>query len=118
MLRSRTESRARRWLFLLEERERVRIVTFEGSEEYDRTEIDEALEQSGVELRLDTRIGPRVVRRTEGLLREMYAEKGYQFADVSHEITPVAGGPKIRAADVSHRSGTEGPGGRYLVRRK
>ena len=82
-------------LFLLEERERVRIVTFEGSEEYDRTEIDEALQQSGIELRLDTRIGPRVVRRTEGLLREMYAEKGYQFADVSHEITPVAGGPKI-----------------------
>jgi len=82
-------------LFLLEERERVRIVTFEGSDEYDRTEIDEALEQSGIELRLDTRIGPRLVRRTEGLLREMYAEKGYQFAEVSHEITSVAGGPKV-----------------------
>ena len=82
-------------LFLLEERERVRIVTFEGSDEYDRTEIDEAMEQSGIELRLDTRIGPRLVRRTEGLLREMYAEKGYQFAEVSHEITAVAGGPKV-----------------------
>ena len=82
-------------VFLLEERERVRIVTFEGSDEYDRTEIDEALQQSGIELRLDTRIGPRVIRQTEGLLREMYGEKGYQFAEVSHEVTAVAGGPKI-----------------------
>jgi outer membrane protein insertion porin family len=25
----------------------------------------------------------------------MYSEKGYQFAEVSHEITPIAGGPKV-----------------------
>ena len=81
--------------FLMEERERVRIVTFEGSDEYDRGEIDEALSLSGIELRLDSRIGPGVVRSTEGVLREMYAEKGYQFAEVSHEIIPVAGGPKV-----------------------
>ena len=82
-------------VFLMEERERVRIVTFEGSDEYDRTEIDEALEMSGIALRLDSRIGPGVVRSTEGVLRQMLAEKGYQFAEVSHEITPVAGGPKV-----------------------
>ena len=82
-------------LFLMEERERVRIVTFEGADEYNRTEIDEALGLSGIELRLDSRIGPGVVRSTEGLLRQMYAEKGYQFAEVSHEITSVAGGPKV-----------------------
>ena len=82
-------------VFLMEERERVRIVTFGGADEYNRTEIDEALAVSGIELRLDSRIGPGVVRSTEGLLRQMYAEKGYQFAEVTHEITPVAGGPKI-----------------------
>ena len=85
----------KRAVFRMEERERVRIVTFEGSDEFDRSEIDDALNQTGIELRLDSRIGPRIVRRTEGLLREMFAEKGYQFAEVSHEITPVAGGPKI-----------------------
>ena len=85
----------RRALFLMEERERVRIVNFEGSEEYDRAEIDDAMESVGIELRLDSRIGPGVIRRTEGLLREMWAEKGFQFAEVTHEITPLAGGPKV-----------------------
>ena len=85
----------RRAVFLLEERERVRIVNFEGSEEYDRAEIDEAMESVGIELRLDSRIGPGVIRRTEGLLREMWAEKGFQFAEVTHEITALAGGPRV-----------------------
>ena len=86
---------AKRVVFLMEERERVRITTFEGSDEYDQTEINDALEQAGIELRADSRIGPGVVGQTEGLLREMYAEKGYQFAEVSHEITAMAGGPKV-----------------------
>ena len=85
----------KRALFLLEERERVRIVTFEGSDEFDRAEIDSALETANIELRLDSRIGPGIVRQTEGVLREMFAEKGYQFAEISHEITAVAGGPKV-----------------------
>ena len=85
----------KRVLFLMEERERVRIVTFDGSEVFDRTEIDEALQIGGIELRLDTRIAPGVIRRTENVLRMMFGEKGYQFAEVSHEITPLAGGPKV-----------------------
>ena len=86
---------AKRAIFLMEERERVRIVDFVGSDEFDRTEIDEAMVDNGIELRLDTRIGPGVIRRTEGLLRAMFAEKGFQFAEVSHEVTPLAGGPKV-----------------------
>ena len=85
----------RRAIFVMEERERVRIVNFEGSEEYDRAEIDQAMDSVGIELRLDSRIGPGVIRRTEGLLREMWAEKGFQFAEVTHEITPMAGGPRV-----------------------
>ena len=85
----------KRAVFRMDERERVRIVNWEGGDEYDETEILEALEQSGIELRLDSRIGPSVVRQTEALLREMYAEKGYQFAEVSHEIIPMASGPKL-----------------------
>ena len=85
----------KRVIFLLEERERVRTVRFEGASAYDRGEIDEALESTGVELRMDTRIGQGVIRRVEEVLRQMYAEKGFQFADISHEMTPMAGGPKI-----------------------
>ncbi len=82
-------------IFLMEERERVRTVTFEGSDEFDRSEINEAMELSSIELRLDSRIRPGLVQKTEGLLREMFGEKGYQFAEISHEIIPVAGGPKL-----------------------
>ena len=82
-------------LFLMEERERVRIVTFEGSDEFDQSEIDSALDGFGIELRMDSRIGPGLVRQTEGVLRQMFAEKGYQFAEISHEIVEVAGGPKV-----------------------
>ncbi len=85
----------KRAVFRMEERERVRIVSFEGSDEFDTTEINEALDLSGIELRVDSRIGPGVMRQTEGLLREMFAEKGYQFAEISHEITAMAGGPKV-----------------------
>lgn len=85
----------KRAVFLLEERERVRFVSFEGSSQYDRTEIDEAMDQVGIELRLDTRLDPGVIRNTEGLLRSMWGEKGYQFAEVSHETTALPGGPKV-----------------------
>jgi outer membrane protein insertion porin family len=85
----------KRAVFLLEERERVRVVSFEGSTQYDRTEIDEAMDQVGIELRLDTRVDPGVIRNTEGLIRSMWGEKGYQFTEVAHEMTALPGGPKI-----------------------
>ena len=85
----------KRAIILLEERERVRTVRFEGADAYDRGEIDDALDQTGIELRMDTRIGQAVIRNVEEVLRQMYGEKGYQFAQVSHEMEPMAGGPKI-----------------------
>lgn len=85
----------KRAVFLMEERERVRVVSFEGSTQYDRTEIDEAMDQVGIELRLDTRLDPGVIRNTEGLIRSMWGEKGYQFTEVSHETTALPGGPKV-----------------------
>ena len=99
----------KRAVFLLEERERVRIVSWEGSDEFDAAEINEALQLNGVELRLDSRIGPGVVRQTEGLLRQMFAEKGYQFAEISHEITPYLGGSKLVELTFPHGSGAQGP---------
>ena len=85
----------KRAVFRMEELDRVRTVSYEGSDEFDSIEINEALNRVGIELRLDSRIGPGVVRQTEGVLREMFAEEGYQFAEISHEITAMAGGPKV-----------------------
>ncbi len=79
----------------MEERERVKVVTYEGSKKIDRTKIDEKLKEEGIQLRLDSFLDQGTVRRVEGVLRDMMAEKGYQAAQVTHTISPVASGPKL-----------------------
>ena len=48
-----------------------------------------------IELRIDSFADANTIRRIEGVLREMMAEKGFTNADVKHTITSVAGGPKL-----------------------
>ena len=79
----------------MEERERVKVVTYEGTKRIDRTKIEEKLKEAGIALRLDSFLDQGTVRRVESVLRDMMAEKGYQAAEVSHKIEPVAGGPKL-----------------------
>jgi outer membrane protein insertion porin family len=79
----------------MEERERVKVVSYEGTKKIDRTKIDEKLREEGIQLRLDSFLDTGTVRRVESVLRDMMAEQGYQAAQVSHVITPVAGGPKL-----------------------
>src|SRR5687768_4498960 len=80
----------------MEERERVKIVTYEGIKPIgDRAKVDEQLRARSIELRLDSFVDMAVVRRIETVLREMMAEKGFTNAEVKHSITAVAGGPKL-----------------------
>jgi hypothetical protein len=41
---------------------------------------------------LDTFIDPALVRKVEGIVRDMLREKGFQFADVTHEIADMPAG--------------------------
>ena len=84
-----------RVIFNLEERERVKVVDYAGSDELDRGDIEDMLDGTGLRIRLDTFIDLQTVSRIEAALRQMFAEKGYQFAEVSHDVTAVAGGPKL-----------------------
>jgi len=79
----------------MEERERVKIVNYEGTRVIDRTKIDEQLRARGIEMRLDSFVDRGVVRRIEGVLRDMMAEQGFTNAEVKHTVTAVAGGPKL-----------------------
>jgi outer membrane protein insertion porin family len=79
----------------MEERERVKVVSYEGSKKIDRTKIDEKLKEEGIQLRLDSFLDQGIIRRVENVLRDMMAEKGYQAAVVKHSITPVDSGPKL-----------------------
>ena len=84
----------KRVIYNFDERERVKIVTFEGSDEVNRADIDTAMRENGLSIRLDSFLDLEMIRRAKGLLQFMFADKGYQFAKIDHEITELAGGPK------------------------
>ena len=79
----------------MEERQRVKIVDYQGSKRVDSAAIDEKLRAENISLRIDTFIDPSTIRRVAGVVRDLYAEKGYQYAEVKPEIRAVAGGPKL-----------------------
>jgi outer membrane protein insertion porin family len=79
----------------MEERERIKIVDYQGSKQVDRTKIEEKLRERNIEIRLDSFLDEGVIRRVEGVVRGLMAEKGFTNAEVSHKVTPVAGGPKL-----------------------
>ncbi|MGE3955319.1 MAG: outer membrane protein assembly factor BamA [Vicinamibacterales bacterium] len=79
----------------MEERQRVKIVDFVGTKKLETSKIDEKLKENNAQIRLDTFIDPALIRKIEGIIREMMKEKGYQSSEVSHEIKSVEGGPKL-----------------------
>jgi outer membrane protein insertion porin family len=79
----------------MEERQRVKIVDFVGSKKLETSKIDEKLKENSAQIRLDTFIDPALIRKIEGIIRDMMKEKGFQSAEVSHTIQEVPGGPKL-----------------------
>src|SRR4249919_389061 len=79
----------------MEERQRVKIVDYVGSKKIEVSKIDEKLKDANAQIRLDSFIDPALVRKVEGIVRDMLREKGFQFANVTHEIKEVQGGPKL-----------------------
>jgi outer membrane protein insertion porin family len=85
----------KRVVFNLEERQRVKIVDYVGSKKLEQSKIEEKLRDENIQIKIDSFIDPSLIRRVEGLIRDMFAEKGYQFARVDHVVKEVAGGPKL-----------------------
>ncbi len=81
-------------VYNLEERQRVKLVEYTGSKKVERSKIEDKLKEADAVIRLDTFLDPGLVRKVEGIVREMMKEKGFQSAEVSHQITEVAGAPK------------------------
>ena len=82
-------------VYNMEERQRVKIVDYIGSDKVDQSKIEEELRDRGIKINLDSFIDPGIIRRVTGVVRELYAEKGYQFAEVKPEVKEIAGTPKI-----------------------
>ncbi len=85
----------KRVIFHMEERPRVKIVDYNPSDKVDRTKIDEKMKEAGVTLRLDSFLDQGAVRRVEGIVRGLMAEKGHQMADVRGRVEALPGGPKL-----------------------
>ena len=82
-------------IYSMEERQRVKIVDYVGSKRVEQSKIEEELKKKGITIRLDSFIDPGLVRRVAGIVRDLYAEKGYEFAEVKPEVKEVSGGPKL-----------------------
>ncbi|MDR1990338.1 MAG: hypothetical protein LBQ09_08930, partial [Acidobacteriaceae bacterium] len=82
-------------VYHIEERQRVKNVDYVGSKLIERSKIEDKLKENDTGIRLDTFIDPALIRKVEGIVRDMMKEKGFQSADVTHEITPASGGPKL-----------------------
>jgi outer membrane protein insertion porin family len=81
-------------LYNMEERQRVKNVDYIGSKKVDRAKVEEKLKQTNTVIRLDTFIDPALVKKVEAIALDLLKEKGFQSAEVSHEITETSGGPK------------------------
>jgi outer membrane protein insertion porin family len=82
-------------IYNLEERQRVKIVDYVGLKKVDQSKIEEVMKEQGIQIRLDTFIDPEVIRKVKGIVKGLYAEKGHQFAEVTHETKDLPGGPKL-----------------------
>jgi outer membrane protein insertion porin family len=79
----------------MEERQRVKIVDYQGAKHLEQSKIDDKLKEENAEIRLDSFIDPGMVRKVKKVVLDMLAEKGYQFASVTPEIKALPGGPKL-----------------------
>jgi Outer membrane protein/protective antigen OMA87 len=82
-------------VYNMEERQRIKIVDYVGSKKVDQSKIDEELKKRSITIKLDSFIDPGLIRKVSGVVRELYAEKGYEFVEVKPVVKEVAGGPKL-----------------------
>jgi outer membrane protein insertion porin family len=82
-------------IYRMEERQRVKIVDYVGSDALESTKIDEKLRELNTQIRMDTFIDAALVKKVEGIIRDMMKEKGFQYATVKHEVKALEGGPKL-----------------------
>ena len=81
--------------FDIVERERVRIVDYEGSTHLKTSEIDERLRDEHVALRTDAFFDAGEVQRCKEVIRGMLADAGFLDGTVEHRIVPVDGSSKL-----------------------
>lgn len=99
-------------VFHLEERSRVKQVDYQPAEadkklKVDVSKIEQALKDKGIQINLDSFVDQATIRRVQGTIRDLYAEKGYEAAVVTPQLTTLAGGVKLVRLTFTIDSGPE-----------
>jgi outer membrane protein insertion porin family len=81
-------------VYHMEERQRIKIVTYEGSSHLDQSKLDEKLRELDLAVRIDTFVDQTRIRRIKAVIAEMLGAMGYSSATVTPAIEPIPGGPK------------------------
>ena len=77
----------------MEERERIKVITYEGSKQLDRSKLEDALRENNLTIAADSRLDEKRIAQVKTVVREMMMEKGFN-PEVTHSITPVPNSPK------------------------
>jgi outer membrane protein insertion porin family len=82
-------------VFNMEERQRVRLVDYDGLHKVDQSAIEDKLKEKHINLRIDSFLDPGALPRVASVVRSLYAEKGYQFAEVVPTVVTLPDEPKL-----------------------
>lgn len=87
-------------VFHIEERSRIKVVDYTPAKPGDKLRVDvskieDALKEKGIAVHLDSFVDQATIRRVQGVIHDLYAEKGYDGVVVEPHIVPMEGGPKL-----------------------
>jgi outer membrane protein insertion porin family len=83
--------------YRLEERERIKIIRYEGTKQIDRTKIEEQLQERNLVIGVDSFVDEAKIRRVSSLVVEMMRQKGFN-ATVTPKLEPTEAGVKGTAS--------------------
>ncbi|HEY6356744.1 MAG TPA: outer membrane protein assembly factor BamA, partial [Vicinamibacterales bacterium] len=82
-------------VFHFEERAKLKGVEYLGSKVVEVSKIEDELKKKGLELRLDSFVDETTVERVKGVVKQLYADEGYEYATVTPAMTAVQGVAKL-----------------------
>jgi outer membrane protein insertion porin family len=86
-------------VFHIEERSRVKVVDYAaangGKLRIDVSKIEDTLKEKSIGVHLDSFVDQATIRRVQGVIHDLYAEKGYDGVSVEPKVAPIEGGPKL-----------------------
>jgi outer membrane protein insertion porin family len=82
-------------VYRIEERQRIKIVSYEGSTHLEQGKLEEKLRELDLMVRIDTFVDQTRIKRIKTVIAEMLADLGFPNAAITAELKPLAGGPKL-----------------------